>query len=101
MTKISSTGREYDIIRAPLVTEKSTGGIEQNKYSFTVAADADKPSIKKAIERLFNVKVTAVNIINVKGKEKRFKGIIGRRADKKKAIVTLAEGQTIDVAAGV
>lgn len=90
----------YTIIRSPIVTEKSTQAIEQNKVVFKVAEDATKRQIKEAIEFLFSVKVTAVNTLNVKGKVKRFRGRIGKRSDVKKAIVSIAEGQSIDIAAG-
>jgi large subunit ribosomal protein L23 len=91
----------YDVIRAPVITEKSTLLSEQNKVVFKVAIDATKPEIKDAIEALFKVKVEAVNTLRVKGKTKRFRGIPGRRADMKKAVVTLAEGQSIDVTTGL
>ncbi len=90
----------YTIIRSPILTEKSSQGAEQNKISFRVSQDANKGQIKEAVEFLFNVKVTAVNTLNVKGKVKRFRGRIGKRVDVKKAIVSLAEGQSIDIAAG-
>lgn len=90
----------YTIIRSPIVTEKSTQATEQNKVVFKVAEDATKRQIKEAIEFLFSVKVTAVNTLNVKGKVKRFRGRIGKRSDVKKAIVSIAEGQSIDIAAG-
>ncbi len=90
----------YTIIRSPIVTEKSSQAIEQNKVVFKVAEDATKRQIKEAIEFLFSVKVTAVNTLNVKGKVKRFRGRIGKRSDVKKAIVSIAEGQSIDIAAG-
>ena len=90
----------YTIIRTPVITEKSSQGSEQNKVTFKVAENATKGQIKEAVEFLFNVKVTAVNTLNVKGKTKRFRGRLGKRADVKKAIVSLAEGQSIDIAAG-
>lgn len=93
--------RMYDIIRAPVVTEKSTRGAEVNQVTFRVAMDATKPEIKKAVETLFKVKVKSVNTIRVNGKRKRFQGRPGRRADYKKAIVSLAEGEMIDVMTGV
>jgi large subunit ribosomal protein L23 len=96
-----NTERMYDIIRAPIVTEKSTRGAEVNQVTFRVAMDATKPEIKKAIETLFKVKVKRVNTIRVNGKRKRFQGRPGRRADYKKAIVSLAEGEMIDVMTGV
>lgn len=93
--------RFYDIILSPVVTEKATLASEQNKVIFQVRPDADKAEVKSAVEALFGVKVTKVNTINVLGKEKRFRGRLGRRSDTKKAVVTLAAGQTIDIAAGV
>ena len=93
--------RMYDIIVAPVITEKSQRISEANQVVFRVRGDASKPEIKQAIEGLFNVKVTAVNTLNVKGKVKRFRGTVGRRSDWKKAIVTLAEGQSIDVTTGI
>jgi large subunit ribosomal protein L23 len=87
----------YDVIRAPLVTEKSTMVSENNQVMFKVAMTATKPDIKEAIERLFNVKVLAVNTLIRKGKNKRFRGVKGQQSDFKKAIVTLQEGQTIDI----
>ncbi|MCW5696508.1 MAG: 50S ribosomal protein L23 [Bauldia sp.] len=91
----------YDIIRSPAITEKSTMASEQDKVIFNVAQNATKPQIKSAVEALFNVKVTAVNTLNRKGKTKRFRGIVGRTSDVKKAIVTLAAGQSIDVTIGL
>lgn len=91
----------YDTVVAPVITEKSTLLSEQNQVVFRVAIDATKPQIKEAVEALFSVKVTAVNTIKVKGKTKRFRGIAGRRNDVKKAIVTLADGQSIDVTTGL
>jgi large subunit ribosomal protein L23 len=87
----------YDVIRAPLVTEKSTMVSESNQVVFKVAMSATKPDIKEAVERLFNVKVLAVNTLIRKGKIKRFRGVKGQQSDFKKAIVTLEEGQTIDI----
>lgn len=91
----------YDLIRKPLITEKTTMLTEQNKFTFTVAKIGKKSSIKTAIEKIFEVKVKKVNILNVKGKTKRFKGRIGRQSDMKKAIVTLEKGYTIDLTGGV
>ncbi|MCF4098679.1 MULTISPECIES: 50S ribosomal protein L23 [Maritalea] len=93
--------KAYDIIRNPVVTEKSTYASEHNQVVFDVAIDATKPEIKAAVEGLFSVKVKAVNTLVRKGKEKRFRGRIGQRKDVKKAIVTLAEGQSIDIATGL
>jgi large subunit ribosomal protein L23 len=90
----------YNIIRAPRVSEKTARLQEvSNQYVFEVATDATKADIKQAIEKLFAVKVEAVNVVNVKGKNKAFKFRMGRRADSRKAYVTLAEGQSIDVMA--
>jgi large subunit ribosomal protein L23 len=89
----------YDVIRSPLVTEKSTMASENSQVVFKVAMSATKPEIKEAVERLFNVKVVAVNTLIRKGKTKRFKGVRGQQSDFKKAIVTLAEGQAIDITA--
>ena len=91
----------YTTILGPVITEKSTLVSEHNQVVFRVRLDANKPEIKKAIEGLFSVKVTAVNTLRVKGKVKRFKGRLGRRPDWKKAIVTLADGQLIDVTTGI
>ena len=93
--------RHYDTIIAPVITEKSTMASEQNKVVFRVASKATKPEIKAAVEALFNVKVTGVNTLNRAGKAKRFRGVIGRQKGYKKAIVTLAEGQSIDVTTGL
>ena len=91
----------YGVILAPVITEKATRGSEFNQVTFKVRDDASKPMIKAAVETLFSVKVKAVNTLVVKGKTKRFKGIESRRSDWKKAIVTLVEGSTIDVTAGI
>ena len=93
--------RLYDVILAPVITEKATLLSEENKVVFKVAKTATKPQIKMAVEKLFDVKVTAVNTLVRKGKEKRFRGRVGFQSDVKKAIVTLAEGQTIDVTTGL
>lgn len=93
--------RHYDVLVSPVITEKSTLVSENNQVVFNVARDASKPQIKAAVEALFSVKVKAVNTLNRKGKTKRFRGIKGRQSDKKMAIVTLAEGQSIDVATGL
>lgn len=93
--------RLYDIIRSPVITEKSTTAAERNQVVFNVARDATKPQIKKAVEELFKVKVTSVNTLVRKGKVKRFRGIVGRQSDVKKAVVTLAEGHSIDVTTGL
>jgi large subunit ribosomal protein L23 len=91
----------YEIIRTPVITEKATLGSQHNQVTFRVALTASKPEIKSAVEQLFKVKVKAVNTIRSAGKTKRFKGLLGRRSDSKKAIVSLAEGQTIDVTTGI
>ncbi|NFV81782.1 50S ribosomal protein L23 [Magnetospirillum aberrantis] len=101
MSKTISKERMYDIIRAPVITEKATMGSEYNQVTFKVPLDASKPEIKAAVEGVFGVKVTAVNTIVAKGKVKRFRGRVGQRSDVKKAIVTLAEGNSIDVTTGV
>lgn len=93
--------RHYDVIVSPAITEKSTMASEQNQVVFNVAKKASKPEIKAAVEALFGVKVTAVNTLIRKGKIKRFRGTIGRQSDVKKAIVTLVDGQSIDVATGL
>ncbi len=91
----------YDVIRSPVITEKATISAEQNKVVFNVAKSATKPEIKAAVEALFKVKVTAVNTLVRKGKVKRFKGFVGKQDDVKKAVVTLAEGQRIDITTGL
>ncbi|MCL6678909.1 50S ribosomal protein L23 [Sphingomonas sp. RG327] len=91
----------YDVVLAPHITEKSTMLSEHNAVVFKVASGASKPEIKEAIEALFNVKVTGVNTVVTKGKSKRWKGKPYQRSDFKKAIITLAEGQTIDVTSGI
>lgn len=93
--------RHYDVVVAPHITEKSTMMSEHNAVVFRVANDATKPQIKAAVEALFSVKVTAVNTLNQKGKTKRWKGKPYTRSDFKKAIVTLADGQSIDVTTGI
>jgi large subunit ribosomal protein L23 len=93
--------RHYDIVLAPHITEKSTMLSETNAVVFKVAPKATKPEIKAAIEALFNVKVTNVNTIVSKGKTKRWKGKPYQRSDVKKAIITLAEGNSIDVTGGI
>ena len=95
------TARHFDTILAPVITEKATLLSEQNKVVFRVAKDATKDEIAAAVEALFKVNVTKVNTLNVKGKTKRFRGIVGRRSDVKKAVVTLAEGQSIDITTGL
>ena len=91
----------YDVIRNPVITEKATMASENGQVVFDVAIDATKSEIKEAVEALFSVKVKAVNTLVRKGKVKRFRGKIGVRNDVKKAIVTLVDGQSIDIASGV
>ncbi|MGE4527032.1 MAG: 50S ribosomal protein L23 [Rhodospirillaceae bacterium] len=103
MTKAIKISKErmYDIVRIPVITEKATLGSEHNQVTFKVPLDASKLEVAAAVEGIFGVKVTAVNTLRQKGKTKRFRGRLGQRSDMKKAYVTLAEGQTIDVATGV
>ena len=91
----------YDIITSPVITEKATMASEANQVVFNVAKSATKPQIKQAVEKLFNVKVKAVNTLIRKGKTKQFRGIKGKLSDVKKAIVTLEDGQSIDVTTGL
>lgn len=91
----------YDTIDTPVITEKTTIMSEMGKYGFKVAPDATKASVKKAVEEIFSVTVEKVNIINTAGKVKRFRGVKGKQADVKKAIVTLKKGQEIDIAGGI
>jgi len=91
----------YDVIRRPVITEKATLASENGAVVFEVDIAANKPAIKEAVESLFGVKVKAVNTVVTKGKVKRFRGVKGRRADVKKAYVTLEEGNTIDVTTGL
>jgi len=93
--------RHFDVIVAPVVTEKATLASEQNKVVFKVRKEATKPQIKAAVERLFDVKVESVNTLVRKGKTKFFRGTRGTQSDVKKAVVTLAEGHKIDVTTGV
>jgi large subunit ribosomal protein L23 len=93
--------RHYDVIVSPAITEKSTMASEQNQVVFNVAKKATKPEIKAAVEALFSVKVTAVNTLVRKGKVKRFRGTVGRQGDVKRAVITLADGHSIDVATGL
>ena len=93
--------RHYDVVLAPHITEKSTMLSEANAVVFKVASTASKPEIKAAVEALFNVKVTGVNTLITKGKTKKWKGKPYTRSDSKKAIVTLAEGQSIDITSGI
>jgi large subunit ribosomal protein L23 len=97
MSKFSN----YDVIRSPVITEKSTNLSEHSQVMFDVAIDATKPEIKAAVEALFSVKVKAVNTHVRKGKVKRFRNRLGVRNDVKKAVVTLADGQSIDISSGI
>jgi large subunit ribosomal protein L23 len=98
---MSVKSEHYDVIRKPIVTEKTTLASETGAVVFEVAIDSNKPSIKEAVETLFGVKVKAVNTTITKGKAKRFRGMLGKRKDVKKAYVTLEEGNTIDVSTGL
>lgn len=98
---MSAAAKHYDVIRKPLITEKTTMASENGAVVFEVAIDSNKPIIKEAVEALFGVKVKAVNTSITKGKSKRFRGQMGRRKDVKKAYVTLEEGNTIDVTTGL
>ena len=98
---MTKQARHYDLIVAPVITEKATLASESNQVVFQVARAATKPQIKAAIEALFDVKVTAVNTLLRKGKTKTFRGVRGRQQDIKKAIVTLADGYRIDVTTGL
>jgi len=98
---MSTNPTYYDVIVSPVITEKSTMASENGQVMFNVSPTATKPQIKKAVEALFSVKVKAVNTLVRKGKEKRFRGMIGRQSDVKKAIVTLEDGQSIDVTTGL
>ena len=96
-----SSERQFEVLRRPLVTEKTTLGAEFNQYSFEVAMDAAKPEIRSAVEAVFGVKVKAVNTMIVKGKAKRFRGKMGQRSNFKKAVVTLQPGQVLDLGTGL
>ena len=98
---MTAAARHYDTILQPVITEKSTLLSEDGKVVFFVPLTANKKEIAEALEQLFKVKVTAVNTIKVHGKTKRFRGIAGKRNDQKKAVVTLAEGHSIDVTTGL
>ena len=98
---MSVAARHYDTVVSPIITEKTTIVSENNQVVFEVPLNASKPEIKEAIEQLFKVSVTAVNTLRVKGKTKRFRGRPGRRNDVKKAIVTLKDGDSIDIATGL
>lgn len=96
-----SKERMYELIRSPIVTEKATLLSEHNQVTFRVPLDASKFEVKAAVEILFKVKVTAVNTLRRKGKTKRFRNMPGRQIETKKAIVTLAEGNAIDITTGI
>ena len=98
---MAATARHYDTVLSPVITEKATVLSEHNKVVFRVAMDATKDEIAAAVEELFKVTVTKVNTLVTKGKTKRFRGHMGRRSDVKKAIVTLAAGQSIDITTGL
>ena len=100
-TKATVTAASYDVIRKPVITEKAMKGAEHSQVTFEVAMTATKPQIKAAVEAVFGVKVKSVNTIRHAGKTKMFRGTKGVRNEVKKAIVTLAEGQSIDVTAGI
>jgi large subunit ribosomal protein L23 len=93
--------QQYDIVQSPIITEKATMGGAYGQYTFRVLKTASKPEIKLAVEQIFGVKVKAVNTLTQQGKTKRFRGRLGVRSDYKKAMVTLADGNTIDVGLGV
>lgn len=95
------SNESFDVVRRPVITEKAMKGSEHNQVVFQVSLDATKPEIKKAVESVFGVKVVAVNTLRQQGKQKMFRGRKGVRSEVKKAIVTLAEGSSIDVTAGV
>jgi large subunit ribosomal protein L23 len=97
----TSDPRPYDVILSPVITEKATNASEHSKVVFKVAMHATKPQIKEAVEKLFDVKVKSVNTLRRRGKWKVFKGRVGRQSDSKRAIVTLEEGQRIDVTTGL
>ncbi len=98
---MSKDARHYDTIVSPVITEKATIASENNQFVFKVRRAATKPQIKAAIEKLFDVKVTAVNTLLRKGKSKVFRGVRGKQQDVKKAVVTLADGHRIDVTSGL
>ena len=98
---MSAKPEHYDVIRKPIIAEKTTMASDNGAVVFEVAIDSNKPTIKEAVESLFDVKVKAVNTTITKGKAKRFRGMLGKRKDVKKAYVTLEEGNTIDVSTGL
>lgn len=98
---VISKERMYEVVRGPIITEKATLGSEHNQVTFRVAIDANKNEIKTVIEGLFDVKVRAVNTSRMKGKVKRWRGRLGKRVATKKAMVTLEEGQSLDISTGI
>ena len=96
-----SPAKMYDLVLQPVITEKSTRCSEHNQVVFNVPLNATKPEISSAVEQIFNVKVDSVNTLRTKGKVKRFRGHKGRRSDTKKAMITLAEGHSIDMSTGI
>jgi large subunit ribosomal protein L23 len=100
-TATQARAYHYDVIVSPIVTEKSTAASEHNKVMFNVRLESTKTDIKSAVEALFNVKVAKVNTLVRLGKTKRFRNTVGKQSDVKKAIITLAEGQSIDISSGV
>ncbi len=98
---VVSAERAHALLRKPVVTEKATLGAQNNEVSFEVSISATKQEIKLAVEKVFSVKVVAVNTNILKGKTKRFRGVMGKRKDRKKAIVKLAEGDSIDIGSAV
>ena len=101
MSKAINKFKAYDIVLSPVIAEKATLGSQHGQVTFRVPLDATKPEIKAAVEAVFNVKVKSVNTLRQLGKTKRFRGVIGKRNDTKKAIVSLVEGHSIDVTTGV
>lgn len=100
-TQVAATAEMFDVIRRPVITEKAMKGSEHNQVVFLVDVNATKTDVKKAVESVFGVKVVSVNTLRQQGKQKMFRGTKGVRNETKKAIVTLAEGQSIDVTAGI
>lgn len=96
-----SNERVFEVLRSPIISEKSTFISQFNHYVFKVSKDATKAEVKSAVEKIFDVKVVSVNTLNQKGKVKRFKGKLGKRASSKKAFVKLAEGNSIDLTVGI
>ncbi len=101
MTAKVSNAKLYDVLLGPVVTEKSTMGSEHNQVTFRVPLTASKPQIREAVEGIFGVKVKAVNTTRVRGKVKQFRGRTGKRPDYKKAMITLVDGESIDITTGI